>query len=124
DEHGARVGAVDAVELVTIGQRRGLGLAGGGAPSYVVDVDVHGATVVVGGQAALLAPAVALEQLTWADLPVQGAVLAQCSAHGVPRPAGLDGDVLLWDEPQRRVAPGQAVVLYDGDEVVGGGIAV
>ena len=124
DERGARVGAVEAVELVTIGQRRGLGLAGGGAPRYVVDVDVHAATVVVGSERALLSPAVALEQLTWSDRPVQGAVLAQCSAHGAPRPARVHDGVLTWDEPQRRVAPGQAVVLYDGDEVVGGGIAV
>ena len=49
DTSGRAVGRVDAVELVTVGQRRGLGLAGGeGAPRYVVDVDVSTATVTVG----------------------------------------------------------------------------
>jgi tRNA U34 2-thiouridine synthase MnmA/TrmU len=32
-------------------------------------------------------------------------------------------NILTWDQPRRRVAPGQAIVLYDGDEVVGGGLA-
>ena len=45
DATGAEVGRVEAVELVTVGQRRGLGLAGGGAPRYAVDVDVASATV-------------------------------------------------------------------------------
>src|SRR5688500_13943619 len=51
DAGGREVGRVDAVELVTIGQRRGLGLPGGHAPRYVVGVDVAAATVVVGGEA-------------------------------------------------------------------------
>jgi tRNA-specific 2-thiouridylase len=125
DERGASVGRVDAVELVTIGQRRGLGLAGGGAPQYVIDVDVPSATVVVGDETALLASTVVLGEVAWSDRPVTGDVLAQCSAHGVARPARYDAasGVLNWQSPQRRVAPGQAVVLYDGDEVVGGGIA-
>jgi len=122
------VGRVDAVELVTIGQRRRLGLAGGGAPRYVVDVDVPGATVLVGGEDDLLATGVTLEQVVWADGPVRGRVGAQCSAHGDPRPArvapgGEATAVVTFDDRQRRVAVGQSVVLYEGDEVVGGGVA-
>ncbi len=49
-----RVGAVAAVELVTLGQRHGLGLPGGSDPRYVVDVDVPTATVTVGSEADLL----------------------------------------------------------------------
>ena len=54
--------------------------------------------------------------------------MAQCSAHGAVHPAVFDEttNTLKWDAPRRRVAPGQAVVLYDADapdEVVGGGIA-
>jgi tRNA U34 2-thiouridine synthase MnmA/TrmU len=62
---------------------------------------------------------------------------AQCAAHGAARPAsvtptdarpvlgGADpaSAVVRFDRPERRVAPGQSVVLYVGDEVVGGGIA-
>jgi len=44
------------------------------------------------------------------------------SAHGPPRPCRVEGTVISFDEPARRVAPGQSVVLYDGDVVVGGGI--
>jgi tRNA-specific 2-thiouridylase len=127
DEHGRDLGAVDAVELVTLGQRRGLGLPGGGAPHYVTQVDVAGAEVRVGPETDLLTHDVRLERVVWADAPVDGAVAAQCSAHGAPRPARVDPDgtgaIVRFDEPARRVAPGQSVVLYAGDEVIGGGIA-
>jgi tRNA-specific 2-thiouridylase len=127
DRSGRRVGRVDAVELTTIGQRKGLGLQGGDdAPRYVVDVDVARATVTVGDEVDLLEPATTMRDMTWAHRKVEGAVLAQCSAHGSALPCVFDPSTatLTWDEPRRRVAPGQSVVLYDGDEVLGGGIAV
>jgi tRNA-specific 2-thiouridylase len=123
DLEGRQVGHVDEVELVTIGQRRGLGLPGGAAPRYVVAVDPAAGTVTVGGEADLLVDRVGLEDLRWAAGPVAGRLLAQCSAHGEPRPARVEGSVVVFEEPQRRVAPGQSVVLYEGDEVVGGGTA-
>jgi tRNA-specific 2-thiouridylase len=130
DAAGRDVGGVDAVELVTVGQRRGLGLAGAGAPRYAVDVDVPAATVRVGSERGLLSEVVAIDQVVWSADPVAGRVGAQCSAHGAPRPATVEpapggGDAVLvhFDEPHRRVAPGQSVVLYDGIVVVGGGIA-
>ncbi|HEX8582085.1 MAG TPA: tRNA 2-thiouridine(34) synthase MnmA [Acidimicrobiales bacterium] len=120
---GRRVGTVAAVELVTVGQRRGLGLPGGGPPRYVLDVDPSTATVTVGDAADLLVDGQPLAGLAWAGGPVEGEVLAQCSAHGDAVPATVDGDVLRWARPHRRVAPGQSVVLYDGDVVVGGAVA-
>ena len=54
--------------------------------------------------------------------PSTGPLVAQTSAHGTPRPCRVDGDTVRFDIPQRRVAPGQTVVLYAGDEVVAGGI--
>ncbi|HET6834791.1 MAG TPA: tRNA 2-thiouridine(34) synthase MnmA [Acidimicrobiales bacterium] len=132
DEAGRDVGAVDAVELVTVGQRRGLGLPGGGAPRYVVDVDVPAATVRVGPERDLLCEHVALERVVWSGDPPGGGpsptIAAQCSAHGPPRPArvepvGNDRAVVRFDGRVRRVAGGQSVVLYEGDEVIGGGIA-
>jgi tRNA-specific 2-thiouridylase len=124
DTAGATVGAVAAVELVTIGQRKGLGLRGGGdAPSYVLDVDVAAATVTVGPLDALAVQGTPLEGVVWAHESVTGPVLAQCSAHGPALPATFDGTTLRWASPQRRVAPGQSVALYDGDEVLGGGTA-
>ncbi|HAZ56483.1 MAG TPA: tRNA 2-thiouridine(34) synthase MnmA, partial [Acidimicrobiaceae bacterium] len=50
-------------------------------------------------------------------------LLVQTSAHGSSDPAVLDGDLVRWSEPHMRVAPGQSVVFYDGDEVLGGSIA-
>ena len=128
DETGRDVGEVDAVELVTVGQRRGLGLPGGGAARYVTAVDVPGATVRVGPESDLVARTAGLCRVVWAAEPVTGPVLAQCSAHGAARPAAVapgdrpDRAVVTFDRPVRRVAVGQSVVLYRGDQVVGGGV--
>lgn len=120
---GATVGEVPAVELVTVGQRRGMGTDG--ERRYAVAVDVPAATVTVGDLADLLVDRIAVVDPAWAlDAPLPGAdVLVQWSAHGAPVPAVWEGNGLRFAEPQRRVAPGQSVVLYDGDEVLGGGIA-
>jgi tRNA-specific 2-thiouridylase len=129
DTGGTRVGEVAAVELVTIGQRKGLGLPGGGPKRFVVDIDRATSTVVVGDEADVLRASTTVRELSWVDGPVSGAVLVQCSAHGAPRPATVeladDGAVVRWADAQRRVAPGQSVVLYDPTDtfVLGGGIA-
>ncbi|MEO7571690.1 MAG: tRNA 2-thiouridine(34) synthase MnmA [Acidimicrobiales bacterium] len=121
DRTGQTVGTVTAVELVTIGQRHGLGLQGGGDPQYVVGVDLPAAEVRVGGVADLLVDEVRLDDIIWVGAPVGGPLLAQVSAHGVPRPCVVDGAVVRFDGPARRVAAGQSVVLYDDEVVVGGG---
>jgi tRNA-specific 2-thiouridylase len=125
DGDGREVGRVDAVELVTAGQRRGLGLAGGTEPRYAVAVDVPGATVTVGRAGDLLVDEVAVEAMSWVGEVVEGLVEVQCSAHGGPRSAVFDArtSVVRFDRPSPRVAPGQSVVLYRGDEVLGGGTA-
>jgi tRNA-uridine 2-sulfurtransferase len=123
DADGTEVGRVDAVELVTIGQRRGLDVGGSGTPRYAVDVDVATATVTIGDDAALRTDRVGLDDVVWAHDPVEGPVLAQASAHGRPFGATVEGDAVRFDQPQRRIAPGQSVVLYRGDLVVGGGLA-
>lgn len=130
DTSGTPLGEVESVEMVTIGQRRGIGLPGGGPKRYVVDVDVAAATVVVGDDADLLRGTVTVEGVTWTDHPVTGEVRVQCSAHGRAAPASItpaaDAVVLEWHAAQRRIAPGQSVVFYDADDqrVLGGGIAV
>lgn len=136
DDLGNELGQVDAVELVTVGQRKGLALAGAGEPRYVTDVDVSSATVTVGRRNDLLVESLEVRDLVWADSPVPGRLSVQVSAHGAPREADIEfGDkagmdrptgsaTVRWVEPHRRVAPGQSVVFYEGDEVVGGGIAL
>jgi tRNA-specific 2-thiouridylase len=126
DTTGRTIGAVDGIELVTIGQRRGVGGPGGSERRYVVDVDRAAGVVTVGTLVDLLVDGVALEDVTWVDGQVTGDVLAQCSAHGQPLPATVEASgAVRWETPQRRVAPGQTVVLYDLDDVhvLGGGTA-
>ena len=139
DEAGDRHGEVRAVELVTVGQRRGLGLPGGGPKRYAVDVDPAARVVTVGSEQQLLRSELDVGSVTWVDQPACGSVLVQCSAHGTPSPGDLaisdpqitDAETsdrdhrVVWDEPQRVVAPGQSVVFYDltDTRVLGGGIA-
>ena len=129
DTDGTALGQVESVELVTVGQRKGLGLPGGGPKRYVVDVDTTAAVVTVGGDADLLRAGLDVDGITWVDEPVEETVLVQCSAHGRPMSARIagssDGSVRVeWAEPQRRIAPGQSVVFYDLTDttVLGGGI--
>ena len=91
DTAGDRLGEVEAVELVTVGQRKGLGLPGGGPKRYVVDVDVEQRVVVVGDDADLLRPTLDVHDVTWVDGEVDSEVevLVQCSAHGDPRRATI-----------------------------------
>ena len=128
DRSGEQVGQVDSVEMVTIGQRKGLGLAGGTNPKYVVDVDVTAEgdrRVMIGEKADLVAPVTELESWRWVGEPVDGPLRFQCSAHGRVESGRIeDGRRVVWDEPHRRIAAGQSVVGYDADDVVvGGGIA-
>ena len=128
DVSGASVGEVESVEMVTIGQRKGLGLPGGGPKKYVVDVDVVNQVVTVGDDADLLRPSLDVIGMSWVAGPVDGDVRVQCSAHGATQLAdiSIDGDQICvtWHEPQRRIAPGQSVVFYDETDrrVLGGGI--
>jgi tRNA-specific 2-thiouridylase len=123
DTSGAEVGRVDAVELVTVGQRRGLG-GGGSERRYALSVDTATATVVAGTLDELLADTIEVEDLVWRDgSAATSAVEVQCSAHGRPVGGRVVNSTVHLAERQRRVAPGQSVVFYRGDEVVGGGTA-
>ena len=128
DRAGRTLGAVEAVEMVTVGQRRGLGALGGSRPRYVLEVNAASATVVVGDRAELDRSVVAVEHWHWAGDAVGGPVAVQVSAHGTPAPATVTADpdgtaTVRWAAPHRAVAAGQSVVAYVGDVVVGGGIA-
>lgn len=134
DTAGREVGQVASVELVTIGQRRGLDLGGDAERRYVVDIDRAAGTVTVGHQQDLLVSRQPLDGVGWSHEPEPGPLWFQCSAHGQPRPGRLEPDAvdgsratIAWDEPQPRVAPGQSVAFYRvdgrGDLVVGGALA-
>jgi tRNA-specific 2-thiouridylase len=142
DADGNKIGEVPAVEMVTIGQRKGLGISGGlglgglgsiaagshEGRNYAVKVDVPGRRVVVGTVDRLLSDRISLGPPTWVDEPlaIGARTLVQSSAHGHVFAAEYAGDRLLSDEPQRPVAPGQTVALYDPsdpDTVIGSALA-
>lgn len=123
DRAGSVLGEVDAIELVTIGQRKSLGVSGRGRPEYAVDVDVATATVTVGSRDDLLVAETALSDLQWISGPIAGSLSVQTSAHGSTAVASVRSGLLYWAEPNVRVAPGQSVVFYDNDVVVGSATA-
>ena len=112
----------------TIGQRRGLGAAGP-APRYVVRIDAPAARVVVGTAEEASRDAFAVEEASWVSgAPPAGAreVLVKVRHRhegepGTVRAVAGDGAEVRLATPVRGVAPGQAAVFYDGDEVLGGG---
>jgi tRNA-uridine 2-sulfurtransferase len=128
-ETGEVVGRHQGAFGYTVGQRRGLRLgrpAGDGRPRYVLDITPVTNTVTVGPAELLDVTAVTGERPVWTTgAPPADAFdcLAQLRAHGEPVPAtahvsahGLRVDL---HRPVRGVAPGQAVVVYDGDVVLG-----
>ena len=128
DMRGVEVGRHDGLPLYTIGQRRGLGIAAA-EPLYVTQLDVARNALVVGPKAALERQALSAGGFTfvggsWPSAPFD--CLAQIRSHAAPVPARAiprePGRIdVEFVHPQRAITPGQAVVLYDGDTVLGGG---
>ena len=126
---GEVLGEHDGAYAYTIGQRRGLKLgrpAPDGKPRYVLDISPVTNTVRVGPAEALDVDEVLADRPVWTDGTARtGPIdcLAQMRAHGEPMPATAvpDGDRLRVElsAPARGIAAGQAVVMYDGDVVIG-----
>ena len=119
----APLGSVPAIELVTVGQRRGIGHGSDGEPRFVVDVDIPGRVVLVSrrDEIAVVGLDVDHDSVTWARVPLDdgACVLVQTSAHGVAAPATLRigaGTRFEFEHPVRPVAPGQLAVLYDSGD--------
>jgi tRNA-uridine 2-sulfurtransferase len=125
---GRVVGRHAGLAAFTVGQRRGLG-SGGPAPRYVVALDPAGGRVVVGGEGEQYSDGLTAERVNWVSMPPPAAPLRATarirSSHaGAPAtitPLGTGSFEVRFDEAQRAIAPGQAVVLYDGGRVLGGG---
>ncbi|HEY9292222.1 MAG TPA: tRNA 2-thiouridine(34) synthase MnmA [Microlunatus sp.] len=128
DQDGQRLGEHDGAHHFTIGQRKGLRIgtpAGDGKPRYVLDISPVNNTVTVGPRDALDVRTIEALRPTWTQAmrPGRWPAQIQVRAHGAPVPGRVqvDGDSILvqLDEPLTGVAPGQAVVYYDHDRVVG-----
>ena len=128
DTAGKTLGQHGGIHQFTIGQRKGLGLSKG-IPLYVVKIDPADNSVMVGGKQELGRTELTASGVNWiAGAPPSGAVRACAQirhrhreAPGVLTPHGADRAGMLFDEPQTAVTPGQAVVFYDGEAVIGGG---
>jgi len=124
DATGSVVGTHDGAPGFTVGQRRGLGISAPGR-TYVTGVDVASATVTVGPKGAMLTHAVIASGPVWAGEP-EMRVSARVRYRGpeLPATATLGDGVLTvrFDAVIDAPAPGQALVCWDGDIVVGGGV--
>ena len=129
DSSGAVVGTHEGAHAFTVGQRRGLSLhrpSADGRPRYVLSISPAHNTVVVGPVEALDATQIDAVDVRWTTTraPLGSfRCAAQVRAHGEAVPAtasiAVERIVVSLDTPLRAVAPGQAVVLYDGDRVLG-----
>lgn len=127
DSAGHVLGTHQGIVRYTIGQRRGLGVAAG-RPLYVCGIDTAENRVVLGDNADLFSDSLTAEDVNLISVPDLSAPI-RCTAkiryrhREQPAAAWTEDGVLhvQFDTPQRAVTKGQAVVLYDGDTVIGGG---
>ena len=128
DQSGHTIGRHDGVHRFTVGQRRGLGLSTS-VPLYVLEIDAAGNSLTVGPRDALDRKCLSASGVNWisgAPPPAAARLTARIRHRHPFAPATVDPlpDArvsVVFDAPQQAVAPGQAVVFYDGDTVLGGG---
>ena len=128
DLRGQQVGSHDGVHRFTVGQRKGLGLSTS-VPLYILEIDAAANTLTVGPRAALERTQLTASAVNWiAGVPPRSSCLVTArirhrhpDAPALVDPLPDDRVAVIFDEPQSAVAPGQAVVFYDGDIVLGGG---
>jgi tRNA-specific 2-thiouridylase len=131
DEAGREIGVHAGLAAYTIGQRRGLGATpAAGMPRYVIRLDPERNAVVVGSREALEAPGLVASEVNWIAierLEEEVSVEARIR-HNAPlvpatlRPGGAGAVEVRFSRPQRAVTPGQSVVFYQADVVLGGGV--
>ena len=128
DEEGRVLGRHRGAAAYTLGQRKGLGLSLG-TPVYVFRKDMARNTVSVGPERLLYSDTLEADELNWIAIPgLEGPLRVKAMPrYRMPEqdatllPLGKDRVRVRFDAPQRGLTPGQAVVFYQGDTVVGGG---
>ena len=129
DVDGNVLGTHEGYYHFTIGQRRGLDLGGSAERTYVVDVNPFTKRVTIGPASALERDELLAQRVHWiAGAPPPGPIEVQArvrsrmaDVHATVTPAGGDKARVVFAQKLRGVAPGQAVVFYQGDLCVGGG---
>jgi tRNA-specific 2-thiouridylase len=126
DTSGIVLGEHDGYERFTVGQRKGLGVAAG-ARRYVLEIVPETGDVIVGEPEGLLASGLTASRVNWLIDPAAGPLDCLVKIRYRHQPASAtvvatpDGARVSFAEPQSAVTPGQAVVFYAGDRVLGGG---
>jgi tRNA-specific 2-thiouridylase len=128
DSSGRQIGRHAGVHRFTVGQRKGLGLSTG-VPLYVLHLDADDARVVVGARGELGRDALTATSVNWisGERPREPRRVTARIRHrhqDAPATVSATGErtaTVRFDAPQLAVTPGQAVVFYDGDDVLGGG---
>jgi len=127
DTSGQVIGYHKGTVRFTIGQRKGLGLSAG-KKMYVCSKCMEDGTVTVGEEKDLLAGGLYADDINWVSVPRQNEsfrCMVKTRYRQTEQPAKIypleNGIMVSFDVPQRAITPGQAVVLYDGDIVLGGG---
>jgi len=128
DAEGRVLGRHAGIGRYTLGQRRGLGISNE-APLYVCGIEPAENRVVLGGPEALLSRTLEANDFNWIagrapDGPLRARAKVRYRQPEQPAtvtPTGPDSVRVVFDEAQRAITPGQIVVLYDGDIVLGGG---
>ena len=128
DMEGNVLGRHKGLIRYTLGQRKGLGISAG-KPIYVCGKDLEKGTVILGDEEELFKDTIYAEDMNWISIPylAEPMRLQACTryhaklqdATAYPEEGGRVK--VIFDKPQRAMTPGQALVLYDGDLVVGGG---
>ena len=127
DTAGAILGKHEGYERYTVGQRKGLGLAFG-EPRYVVRLEPETRRVVIGTREELGCHTLEGDRFNWLIDSVPSKFRCEAQIRYGHRAAPAEAEIIsedrvtvTFDEPQFAAAPGQAVVLYSGDRVLGGG---
>jgi len=129
DRNGKKLGMHKGIIHYTVGQRKGLGISFG-KPMFVVSINPDDDTVVLGDETEVFSGSLTAADLNFISIPeLKGElkVTAKIRYSAKEAPAKIsplpDGRVkVMFDEPQRAITPGQSVVFYDGNAVVGGGV--
>lgn len=131
DTRGNVLGKHKGIVHYTIGQRKGLGISLG-KPAFVVEIDVPGNRVILGDDTEVFSHSLIAEDLNFIPFDtLQGNIRVKAKIRYSAKEADAtvipqeDGTVRVdFDSPQRAITPGQSVVFYDGDIVVGGGTII